>query len=416
MAEAGVNGGNGLLAGTNAGKPIGHVAGCHVIDTHGRNARVVWQQQVTRFALLVNIGVVFVIAIFVDDLVAGTTFVANIHERGLLAHVAGGTRRIVAEAGGVAHEEALGIFEQGVESVGIFATIGPGKNATVSDDGAGRVLVSEPVDQIDGVAHPLIGDAAGEFLVEAKFAIEARVERAHGLVEEPALPVRIGFAELGDFRASAPARAMIIPDNFNFRDVAEFAAPDQGVSEFLVRLAAMLRANLDDEVAGMHGVAGGFGFREDVAHGLFDVNVLAGFSGELQKRRVGMIGSGDDNGVDVLLSENLFGSGEGARGAAILLGGDSASGFAIDRPKVADSGELDVVVPVQLGGDFGQIAAAAANADMAERDAVVGADNTGIGQRGAAEGGSSGQCGGGFVDERAAVHAIVRSGHVGGAS
>src|SRR5271157_388062 len=138
----------------------------------------------------------------------------------------------------------------------------------------------------------------------------------------------------------------------------------------------------------MHGVARCFGLREDVAHGLLDVNVLPGLRSELQKRRVGMVWGGNNYGVDVFQSQKLFGGGESARGAAVLLGAGSTRGFAIDGPEIADGGQFDVVVLFQLGGDFGEIAAAAADAYMAEGDTVVGADNAGIRQRGVAERGS----------------------------
>ena len=79
------------------------------------------------------------------------------------------------------------------------------------------------MDQVDAVTHPLIRDAAGKILVEAEFEIEARIERTEGLGHQPALPIGVGLAELRNLLASAPARSVIVPDNFDFSEITERA-------------------------------------------------------------------------------------------------------------------------------------------------------------------------------------------------
>src|SRR6476660_10547724 len=110
-----------------------------------------------RLALLVDTGIVFVVAVFFDELVTRASFTSQIKERGVRAHITGEARRIISEAGGVADEKAFGIFEQRLERVGSFAPIFPGEDSPVRDDRGWKVVAGEPVDQVDAVTHPLIG-------------------------------------------------------------------------------------------------------------------------------------------------------------------------------------------------------------------------------------------------------------------
>ncbi len=96
------------------------------------------------------------------------------------------------------------------------------------------------------MAHPLIGDAAGEFFEEAEFEIELRIERARRLGHEPNGPVRVLLADLFHFGAAAPARAVVVPLDFVFGDVADGAGSDEFASGELVGFAAMLGADLND--------------------------------------------------------------------------------------------------------------------------------------------------------------------------
>ena len=88
------------------------------------------------------------------------------------------------------------------------------------------------------------------------------------------------------------------------------------------RRASLLRAVLHDAIP-----AGGcrekqLTFAEIVAAGLFDVHVLAGLKRENRRRRVPVIGRGDDYGVDCLVVQQAAHVGDGSRGVnAGLLGG-----------------------------------------------------------------------------------------------
>src|SRR5256885_6231756 len=174
-------------------------------------------------ALLVDIGIVFVVALFLDELVTRASFTAEVEQRRFLSHIARKAGSIISEAGGVADEKAFGIFEQGLERVRSFAPIFPGEDASVGDDRGWKVVAGEPVDQVDAVAHPLIGDSAGKILVKAEFEIEARIERTEGLGHQPALPIGVRLAEPRNFWASTPAWAVIVPDNFDFSEITERA-------------------------------------------------------------------------------------------------------------------------------------------------------------------------------------------------
>ena len=125
----------------------------------------------------------------------------------LLAHDAREAVAIVAEAGGVADQKSFGIFQQRLERVGIFAAVVPGEDCRrAPPPTAGSCVVQEVVHQVDAVAHPLVGDAAGEFFVQAEFEIELRIERTVRLGQQPAssspCPAR-GSASLRGGRASA---------------------------------------------------------------------------------------------------------------------------------------------------------------------------------------------------------------------
>ena len=61
LREAIADGRDRLMARTYAIKPVAHVTGRHVVDAHG-GERIVWQKQEMFLALLVDVGIVFVVA------------------------------------------------------------------------------------------------------------------------------------------------------------------------------------------------------------------------------------------------------------------------------------------------------------------------------------------------------------------
>src|SRR5262249_61539458 len=94
-----------------------------------------------------------------------------------------------------------------------------------------------------------------EFAVQPELEVELRAERPERLGPQPRLPVGVGLANLLHLRAAAPARAVVVPHDLVFADVAERAAPQHLARRELIGLAAMLGADLDDEVALADGVA-----------------------------------------------------------------------------------------------------------------------------------------------------------------
>src|SRR5262249_42195194 len=106
------------------------------------------------------------------------------------------------------------------------------------------MVFQEVVNEVNTVAHPLIGDSAGEIPVEAKLEVEAGIERAIRLGEEPFLPVGIFLADLAHLGTATPTRAVIVPNDLHFADIAERSARNRLLGRDLVRLTAVLRANL----------------------------------------------------------------------------------------------------------------------------------------------------------------------------
>src|SRR5689334_13524085 len=137
-----------------------------------------------------------------------------------------------------------------MEGIGILAAVMPGENAAIGHDRLRKALVHEVVTEVNAMAHPLVRDAAGEFLVETKFKIKPWIKRARRLVHQPGMPVRILFVNHLHFGTTAPARPMIVPFDFVLCDFAEHAGTYQTAHGNLIWFAAVLRANLDDETAG----------------------------------------------------------------------------------------------------------------------------------------------------------------------
>src|SRR5437660_3364739 len=115
----------------------------------------------------------------------------------------------------------------------------PGKNTAIRDDRLRKTLVREVVTEIDAVTHPLVGNAVGKLLVEAKFKVKLGIERPERLGHQPCAPVGILFADHLYFRAAAPARPVIVPFNLVLGDFAENTRTDEVAHSNLVRFAAM---------------------------------------------------------------------------------------------------------------------------------------------------------------------------------
>src|SRR5258708_13838328 len=108
-----------------------------------------------------------------------------------------------------------------MESVGIVPDVMPGKNAAICYDRLRKALAHKIMAEVDAMAHPLVRDAAGKLLVEAKFKVKLGIERLVRLGHQPGSPVRILFADHLHFRTPAPPRPIILPLNLTFFDFAQ---------------------------------------------------------------------------------------------------------------------------------------------------------------------------------------------------
>src|SRR5882762_2154929 len=133
----------------------------------------------------------------------------------------------------------------------------PGKNTAIRHDRFRKAFAHEVVAEVDTMAHPLVRDAAGKLLVEPILEIKLWIERPVRLVHQPGAPVRILFADHLHFGTPPPARPVIVPLHLVFGEVAENTGADQVAHSDLIRFAAMLSANLNDEAPAKDSVARG---------------------------------------------------------------------------------------------------------------------------------------------------------------
>ncbi len=115
------------------------------------------------------------------------------------------------------------------------------------------------------------------------------------------------------------------------------------------------------------------------------------------------IGSGDDDGVYVFLSEEVVHVLKCSRRAAIDRLRAGGGLLAIHLPEIADRGHLDVLLIFELGRDPRQLRAAVADADVAQENAIVRALDASIGKCRRAQDAGPGYGGGCLVQKRPPV-------------
>src|SRR5947209_7050701 len=118
----------------------------------------------------------------------------------------------------------------------------------------GEVIIHEPVNLIDRMAHPLIGNAAGKFFVQAELEIDSGIEGTRGLGQKPLIPVCILFPDLLHLGTAAPAGAVIVPDDLHLADITESATSCYVMGSDLVRFAPVLGSNLNNSLSLNHGI------------------------------------------------------------------------------------------------------------------------------------------------------------------
>ncbi len=130
-------------------------------------------------------------------------------------------------------------------------------------------------------------------------------------------------------------------------------------------------------------VASGLGVGKIGRHGLLAIDVFARFERRLEVRRMLEIRGGDEDRVHIVQLQQLFHVLEGARTAAIVLLASIGRAIAIDRlHKSHTAVSSKLIFVLELGSHAGKFRAAVADADMAHRNTVVGADDAAVGKRG----------------------------------
>ena len=179
----------------------------------------------------------------------------------------------------------------------------------------------------------------------------------------------------------------VVPDGTDENDVAELA----GVEELpfgagVMGSAALLHAALEGEAGGCGGGSLEAGAIPPAVDGrLFEVDVLAGGEGVTCKLNVEVVGGGDEDGIYVVAGEEVLvtdedgGLGEGVGEAGLEEGG-------LAGVDVAEGCDADARIGEEACADAGS---AAAEADDAEADAVVSAEDLRVGF--CADGGESDQ-------------------------
>ena len=99
-------------------------------------------------------------------------------------------------------------------------------------------------------------------------------------------------------------------------ELADAAVADEGAGEAEDAGGALLGAELEDAFVAVDVFAQGPVFGEVEAHGLFEVNVLAGADGGQGGEHVPVIGGGDEDGVEVLAGDQFA---EVVVGGAVLV-------------------------------------------------------------------------------------------------
>src|SRR5262249_46699893 len=177
------------------------------------------------------------------------------------------------------------------------------------------------------------------------------------------------------------------------------------------RLGRRLHADGDDLVLLLGGIDDGDRLGDRARHRLLHVDVLAGVHGVQGHAGVPVVGRGDDDDIDVLLAEDgavvladvllvvlVDAAALGGREQATAL---AAAQLGVALPDVADGdGDDALLLLLHLQDDVDVLLAAAADAEEADTQVLVGAEDAAV--AGGAEG-QGGRPGGGRLEEVAAV-------------
>jgi len=243
-----------------------------------------------------------------------------------------------------------------------------------------------PVSDVDPMGEEIGHRAAAKVPKPAPTVELFFAEGLIGSAAEPLLPI-----ERLDVNGSvfAPPEIVLPPIRANLRNAAEAAALNEvyGIAE--VAPTALLHPALEDLSAGTDGTSEGRAFLNSMRDRLFQIDIFAGGDGVHGHAHVPMVGRSDDDSVEFLLEELAIIVVDGRETFRTFLDGIPAR--SID---FADGGDL--VVGAGLVGGVKETVHAAASANDADADGVVGAED--------ASGRQSGQTG--SDDETATIELV----------
>jgi len=150
---------------------------------------------------------------------------------------------------------------------------------------------------VDVMHHQVGEDAAAEVPEPAPLAELVFVEGLVLRFAQPGFPVDVAGVQL--IRRTHPAVVIAVPGQVHFVDLAKLPGPYDFQPLLEVRHAALLHPDLHDAVVAGLRRDDRCALRQVVRQRLFDVDVLARFAGGDGERHVLMIGSADENHVNV---------------------------------------------------------------------------------------------------------------------
>ena len=154
-----------------------------------------------------------------------------------------------------------------------------------------------------------VGHLAAGVIPEPAEMVDAalRVVRPRGRRAEPHVVVEI--ARRGGVGGRAEARHDVaVGGRADAHDLADVAGLQQLARVLVVQAGALLRAHLHDAVVAARHVGHPAAFPDENGERLLDVDVLAGGAGHHGHQGVPVIGSADDDGLQVLVVEHACGS------------------------------------------------------------------------------------------------------------
>ena len=204
------------------------------------------------------------------------------------------------------HRLSIGIFGNSKHRVGGFALIVPLKTTA---DGHGA----------HGVRLVRVDCPAGDVQLVCALIVQIAVARLPEPVPVVVHEIAVVLIDLGGAAPQIPiqvagrGRRLLEADTatrfaaVTVRDLqlAELAGLDGLVQTGDLGTAAGLRAVLNDDAVLLLSLECDAAFRHVVTHRLFDIHVLAGLGGPNGHQRVPMVGSGDGDGIQVLVVQRL---------------------------------------------------------------------------------------------------------------